>query len=76
VINFFRSLFSTTGILIIIYVLIGVFTNTNPPHLPPTSGASLDLSAAVHSWIQYAISVMFWPLSFWSPTFTLGKWNA
>lgn len=68
--NFIKSLFSGTGILIVIYILIGVFVNTAPPHLPPTV-ASL---AALHSWIQYFISVMFWPLSLWTPTFTIGKW--
>jgi len=28
----------------------------------------------LHSWGQYLISVLFWPLSLWHPTFTLGKW--
>jgi hypothetical protein len=30
--------------------------------------------AALHSWVQYFISVFFWPLSFWHPDFTAGKW--
>lgn len=69
--TFIKSLFSATGIAIVIYILIGVFVNTAPPHLPSTV-ASL---ASLHSWVQYFISVMFWPLSLWGPTFTTGKWT-
>ena len=68
--KFFKTLFSTTGILIIVYILIGVFLNTAPPHLPTTPGSLSSL----HSWVQYFISVLFWPLSFWTPTFSVGKW--
>jgi hypothetical protein len=50
--------------------LIGVFVNTAPPHLPSTANGV----ASLHSWVQYAISVMLWPLSFWNPNFTVGKW--
>jgi hypothetical protein len=50
--------------------LVGVFVNTAPPHLPTTPGSL----GSLHSWVQYAISVMFWPLSFWTPSFTVGKW--
>jgi hypothetical protein len=25
--------------------------------------------------VQYVISVFFWPLGLWSPTFTFGKWT-
>ena len=69
--KFFKTLFSTTGLLIGIYILIGVFVNTAPPHLPVTSG-NISL---LHSWVQYAISVLLWPLSFWHPHFTVGKWS-
>jgi hypothetical protein len=65
---FLKTLFSTTGILIMVYILIGVFANTAPPHLPTGNISSF------HSWVQYIISVLFWPLSFWRPTFTVGKW--
>ena len=68
--KFFSTLFSTTGILIVLYILIGVFLNTAPPHLPTTAGSL----SSVHSWVQYFISVLFWPLSFWTPTFMVGKW--
>lgn len=67
--NFLKTLFSTTGLLIIAYILIGVFFNTAAPHLP-TTGSGLS----VHNWVQYFISVIFWPLSFWHPIFTVGKW--
>ena len=69
--KFLNTLFSTTGLLIAIYILIGIFYNTASPHIPPTT-ATL---AALHSWIQYFISILSWPLSFWHPTFTLGKWT-
>ena len=68
--RFLRTLFSTTGVLIMIYLLVGVVVNTAAPHLPTTAGSL----SALHSWAQYFISVLFWPLSFWGPTFTVGKW--
>lgn len=70
--NFFSILFSPIGIVFVIYIIIGIFTNTAPPHLPGGGG---NLASEAHSWVQYAISVMFWPLSFWSPEFTTGKWT-
>jgi len=54
-----------------LYILIGVFYNTAAPHLPGTPGTV----AGLHSWVQYIISVLFWPLSLWHPVFTLGKWT-
>lgn len=69
--SFLKALFSTTGLLIAVYILIGVFVNTASPHLPAT-GATLS---SLHSWVQYAISVLVWPLSFWHPSFTVGKWT-
>jgi hypothetical protein len=70
--DYVKALFSTKGIVIAAYVVIGVFVNTSAPHLP-TTGLNL---AALHSWVQYVISVLFWPLSFWHPTFNVGKWPA
>jgi hypothetical protein len=70
-VGFLKTLFSTTGILIIIYILIGVFFNTASPHIPATSGTL----SSFHSWVQYVISIFFWPLSLWHPNFTLGKWT-
>jgi hypothetical protein len=69
-VDFLKALFSKTGLFIIIYVLIGVFVNTAPPHLP----AAAFTVTALHSWAQYAISILFWPLSLWHPTFTVGQW--
>ncbi len=64
-----RVLFSSTGLFIAVYVILGIFVNTASPHLPGGTNIS-----SLHSWIQYAISVFFWPLSFWHPLFTTGKW--
>ena len=69
--KFLSTLFSKIGLLIVIYILIGVFYNTASPHIPSTAGSLTSL----HSWIQYFISVFSWPLSFWHPTFTVGKWT-
>lgn len=69
--NFLKSLFSTTGLLIAAYILIGVFVNTASPHLPTTAATATSL----HSWVQYAVSVFLWPLSFWHPAFTVGQWH-
>jgi hypothetical protein len=71
-VDYIKTLFSAKGIVIAGYILIGVFVNTASPHLPT---AAFNL-AALHSWVQYAISVLFWPLSFWHPTFNVGKWPA
>ncbi len=70
--DYVKALFSIKGLVIVVYILIGVFLNTAPPHLPH---AGLNL-ATLHSWVQYFISIFFWPLSFWHPTFTVGKWPA
>ena len=68
---YLKALFSTTGLFIAAYILIGVFYNTAAPHLPGTPNSVSSL----HSWLQYIISILFWPLSLWHPTFTLGKWT-
>jgi hypothetical protein len=69
-VDFVRALFSARGLVIVIYILVGVFVNTVPPHLP-TAAFTVG---ALHSWAQYFISILFWPLSLWHPTFTVGKW--
>jgi len=69
---YLRILFTEAGLFIVAYILVGVFYNTAPPHLPMV-GFTL---AALHSWIQYLISILFWPLSFWDPTFSVGHWPA
>ncbi len=68
--DFVRALFSARGLVIAVYILVGVFVNTEPPHLP-TAAFTVG---ALHSWAQYFISILFWPLSLWHPTFTVGKW--
>jgi hypothetical protein len=70
-VEFLKALFSKRGVLIAIYILVGVFLNTASPHLPTTPSSV----SSIHSWIQYVISVFFWPLGLWHPTFTLGKWT-
>jgi len=70
-VGFLKTLFSWTGLLIIVYILIGIFFNTAPPHLPSTTAGT---GASLHSWVQYFISVLFWPLSLWHPPFTVGEW--
>ena len=70
--DYVKALFSAKGIVIVVYILIGVFINTSPPHLP---SAAFNV-AALHSWVQCFISILFWPLSLWHPTFNVGKWPA
>jgi hypothetical protein len=69
---YIRIIFTRAGLLITIYILIGVFYNTAPPHLPTPAFSP----AALHSWIQYFISILLWPLSFWHPTLSVAKWPA
>ena len=68
----YGSFFTPLGLFVAAYILIGVFFNTVPPHLP-TVAFSLT---ALHSWIQYVISVFLWPLSLWHPTFSVSQWPA
>jgi len=67
---YLRFLFTWGGLFIAIYILIGVFYNTAPPHIPALAFSP----AALHSWVQYFISIFFWPLSFWHPIFSVGQW--
>lgn len=69
---YIRVLSTPLGLFVAAYILIGVFFNTVPPHLP-----AVAFSLAVpHSWIQYVISVFLWPLSLWHPTFSVSQWPA
>jgi hypothetical protein len=70
-VRFFRTLFSKIGMLIVIYILLGIFLNTAPPHVPTVAATP----GSVHSWVQYFVSIFFWPLSFWPPTFNVGEWQ-
>jgi hypothetical protein len=69
-VEFLKTLFSRRGLLVAIYIVVGISFNTAAPHLPTTPGSA----SSFHSWGQYIISVLFWPLSLWHPIFTLGKW--
>ena len=70
--DYIKTIFSAKGFVVMGYILVGVFYNTASPHLP-----SLAFSLpALHSWVQYFISILLWPLSFWHPTFSVGKWPA
>ncbi len=70
--DYVKTIFSVKGFVVAVYILVGVFYNTASPHLP-TLAFSLP---ALHSWVQYFISILLWPLSFWHPTFSVGKWPA
>lgn len=72
--DFMLSIWRSTWIKVFIYIIIGIAVNTNPPHLPQFSG-QFGAGVILHSIAQYIISVMLWPLSLWSPTFTVGKWS-
>ncbi|HYA52987.1 MAG TPA: hypothetical protein VEG33_17690 [Streptosporangiaceae bacterium] len=69
---YIRLIFSSVGLIVAAYILVGVFYNTAPPHLPTFAFSA----AALHSWVQYFISVLFWPLSFWDSPFTVAQWPA
>ena len=71
--DFLRILFSKTGLLIAVYLLAGVLVNTKGSHFPSTSTA--DAGPLLHSWVQYIVSIFFWPLSFWQPYITVGPWT-
>ena len=70
ILAYIAFLFSRTGFIFLIYFLIGIFYNTASPHFPSTAASF----TSVHSWIQYFISILTWPISFWHPTFSVGKW--
>jgi hypothetical protein len=72
--DFIFGIFRSTWLKVLIYVVIGIGVNTTAPHYPQF-GQGLDPMSLLHSLVQYIISVMLWPLSLWSPTFTVGKWT-
>lgn len=64
VVAYIWLLFTRWGLFIVIYTLIGVFTNTASPHIPAVAFSA----AAFHSWVQYFISILLWPLSLGTPS--------
>lgn len=71
---FIRAIFFSVWFWTLIYLLIGIGLNTNPPHYP-SAPHGIGPAVIIHSVVQYFISVALWPLSLWSPTFTVGKWT-
>lgn len=69
-----RRILGNPYIVAAIWIALGVGTNTAPPHYPSFSG-QFSLQFELHSLVQYVISVALWPLSFWHPNFTVGKWT-
>ncbi len=71
--GFFKTLFSKVGILIALYVIVGIIVG--PPagnqFVAPTA-AGVTGAQIVH-WVQVFIWVMFWPIGliFHHPTFSL-----
>ena len=43
--DYVKALFSTKGIVIVIYILVGVFVNTASPHLPAAAFSLAALSS-------------------------------
>jgi hypothetical protein len=72
--DFLVSIWRSTWIKVLAYVIIGIGVNTAAPHYPQFS-QGFGPGVLLHSLVQYVISVMLWPLSLWSPTFTVGKWT-
>ena len=72
--DFIVSVWRSTWLKVFAYVVIGIAVNTAPPHVPQF-GQNFGAGVLFHSLVQYIISVMLWPLSLWSPTFTVGKWT-
>jgi hypothetical protein len=70
---FIRNVWSRDTLFLLIYLIIGIAVNTAAPHLPNAHAA--NTGDMLHSWAQYFISVVSWPLSFWHPTFTVGQWT-
>ena len=68
------SMFRSTWFRVLVYVVIGIGVNTSAPHYPQF-GQNFGAGPLLHSLVQYVISVMLWPLSFWHPQFTVGKWT-
>jgi hypothetical protein len=72
--DFLVSIWRSTWIKVLAYVVIGIGVNTAAPHYPQF-GQNFGPSVLLHSLVQYILSVMLWPLSLWHPTFTVGKWT-
>lgn len=72
--NLVRVIFFSTWMRVGAYIVVGIGVNTAPPHYPTFSG-QFGITQELHSLVQYIISVGLWPLSYWAPAFTVGKWT-
>jgi hypothetical protein len=72
--DFIFGILRSTWLKALVYVIVGIGVNTTPPHYPTFSG-NFGAGVELHSLVQYVISIMLWPLSFWHPEFTVGKWT-
>ena len=72
--DFIFGVLRSTTLKVLIYVVVGIGVNTASPHYPQF-GQNFGPSVMLHSIVQYTISVTLWPLSFWHPEFTVGKWT-
>jgi hypothetical protein len=72
--DFIKTIVYSTWIRVGLWIVIGIGVNTAPPHYPTFSG-NFGWSVELHSLVQYIVSVGLWPLSLWTPTFTVGKWT-
>jgi hypothetical protein len=72
--EFIVGVMRSTWLKVFIYILIGIWVNTAAPHIPQF-GQNFGPGVLLHSLVQYIMSVMLWPLSFWHPTLSVGKWT-
>lgn len=71
---FLRGIFYSVWLRVGLYIVIGIGVNTAPPHYPQIS-SSESWTTGLHSIVQFIISVGLFPLSWWHPEFTVGKWT-
>jgi hypothetical protein len=70
---FLKTLFSRTGLLIMIYFIIGVLVGPPPGAQGKLPTTVVETSSAIVAWIQFFIWVLLWPLGviFHHAAFTL-----
>ena len=70
---FLKTLFSRTGLLIMIYFIIGVAVGPPPGAQGKLPTTVVETSSAIVAWIQFFIWVLLWPLGviFHHAAFTL-----
>jgi hypothetical protein len=70
---FLKTLFSRTGLLIMIYFIIGVAVGPPPGAQGRLPTTVVETSSAIVAWLQFFIWVLLWPLGliFHHAAFTL-----